>query len=259
MANGDKTQDTLPLLILEHYGLPAQMREHLVAFFDHPDVAPAKELAAAMSTQLHQEAASSLAQKAATLHAEHVESPHYCHALGWLALERDAHALQALFVAIPPEHEFYVHAEWVVPFPDHPRCERSFGCQYFLAHYNELYVYPQGNPPGLLTATGLCAQVLALMCHNNWETILPVTNQMITDFNKLLWFGRDFKFLGKMAGEKPESFQKIYDEMRAAQEQLQKDVAQAEKDGKSSGVSKDAAKKSSEKKTSSSKSTGGKK
>lgn len=254
MGKSDDTQESYPLIVLENYGLPADMREKLRAYFDTKEIKPAKDLAGILSKALHKAPASELAGTAAKILKENIDSDHFCHALGWLALERDALALQMLYEAIPSDQTYYAHAEWVVPFEENRRWELPFGNQYFLAHYNELYHYPDGEPPGLLTDTGLCAQILALMSHRGWQSILPTSNQMIAHFNKLLWMTRDFDMLSEISSEPHENFEKFYADMVAQQESL----IEKARSGTSEGLGESSAKEGSKKKTGQKKKEGAK-
>lgn len=208
------------LVVLEDYGLPTDMRGRLCAYFESQELQPAKELASVLSSQIQAAEPTKRAAVAEKLIAEHFESDHFCHAMGWLALEREPIPMQFLYEAFPVDKPFYAHAEWVVPFEDDKRWELPFGNQYFLAHYNELYCYPSGEPPGILTDTGLCAQVLALMSYRAWESILPTSNQMIAHFNKLLWLSRDFDFLSQFSDQPHEDFEKLYSQMVQEQEKV---------------------------------------
>lgn len=211
MEKTQQLEPIKPLLALEDYGVPSDLRARLVAYYD--TLSEAKELAAALSQAVHGSKRLKHAVIGQELVAKYFDSEHFCHAMGWLALERDYLTMQVLYQAFPVEKPFYAHAEWVVPMEDDRRWELPFGNQYFLAHYNELYTYPNGEPPGELTKTGLCAQILALMSYRGWQSILPTSNQMIMHFNKLLWLTRDFDFLSKISPEPREEFERFYAEV----------------------------------------------
>lgn len=236
----EKTQNVSqkkPLVVLQDYGIPLDMRARLCAYFETENLQAAKILANQLASELHAAQPSERPAVAQKLIAIHFESDHFCHAIGWLALQREYMPMQLLYEAFPTDKPFYAHAEWIVPFEDDKRWELPFGNQYFLAHYNELYHYPNDEPPGVLTETGLCAQILALMSYRAWESILPTTNQMIAHFNKLLWLNRDFDFLSQFSDQPHEDFEKLYAQMVQDQEKAIKKSAEKVQKAESLGSS----------------------